>query len=274
MVRVGNVCKTLRVWVLSLFLVMVPAIGTEAAPFAYVASGSNVSVIDNVSKTEATAVPVETQPEGVAITPDGAFAYVASQNHRITVIKTATNTVVANVGGPGIAFPVAVAITPNGAYVYVANDTGPNAFVSVIATASNTVVANVPVTCCPAGVAITSDGNYAYVTNGGNAVFVIKTATNTVVSTVSVGAGPKGVASTPDSAFVYVANRNSNTVSVIKTANNTVVATVPVGTALIPRTVAATVAVSATASVAGEGFTEETSVLELPLAFRRTVTPA
>ena len=37
-------------------------------------------------------------PVGVAITPDGAFAYVANNgNHTVSVIETASNTVVATV---------------------------------------------------------------------------------------------------------------------------------------------------------------------------------
>jgi len=50
----------------------------------------------------------------VAITPDGAFAYVTNVNsNNVSVISTATNSVVATVPvGTG---PVAVAITPNSA---------------------------------------------------------------------------------------------------------------------------------------------------------------
>ncbi len=50
-------------------------------------------------------------PFGVAITPDGAFAYVANRNPgSVSVIATATNTVVATVGVG--TFPLGVAITP------------------------------------------------------------------------------------------------------------------------------------------------------------------
>ena len=97
-------------------------------------------------------VTVGSGPEGVAITPDGAFAYVAnSGSNTVSVIATASNTVVATVTvGSG---PEGVAITPDGAFAYVANS-GSNT-VSVIATASNTVVATVTVGSAPFGVAIT-----------------------------------------------------------------------------------------------------------------------
>ena len=173
-------------------------------------------------------VAVGTCPFGVAITPDGAFAYVANgSSNNVSVIATASNTVVATVAVGN--FPADVAITPDGAFVYVTNQFG--ADVSVIATASNTVVATVPVGTFPTDVAITPDGAFVYVTNrfGVDDVSVIATASNTVVATVAVGTCPFGVAITPDGAFAYVANGSSNNVSVIATASNTVVATVPVG---------------------------------------------
>jgi YVTN family beta-propeller protein len=131
----------------------------------------------------------------VAITPDGAFAYVANPgSDDVSVIATSTNTVVATVTvGQG---PFGVAITPDGAFAYVTNGFSDN--VSVIATSTNTVVATVTVELFPRGVAITPDGAFAYVTNRDpDNVSVIVTSTNTVVATVSVGDDPIGVAITP-----------------------------------------------------------------------------
>ena len=50
-------------------------------------------------------------PRGVAITPDGAFAYVVNQtSNDVSVLVTASNNVVATV--PVGAHPLGVAITP------------------------------------------------------------------------------------------------------------------------------------------------------------------
>jgi YVTN family beta-propeller protein len=69
----------------------------------------------------------------------------------VSVIATATNTVVATVAaGYG---PIGVAITPDGAFAYVTNNYSNT--VSVIATSTNTVVATVAVDFYPVGVAIT-----------------------------------------------------------------------------------------------------------------------
>src|SRR5262245_49048691 len=108
------------------------------------------------------------------------FAYVTNPGAgTISVIDTATNTVVATVPVGGA--PRWVAITPDGTRAYVTNVGA----VSVIDTATNTVVATVPVGNSPQGVAITPDGTRAYVTIGiglGGAVSVIDTATNSVVA--------------------------------------------------------------------------------------------
>jgi YVTN family beta-propeller protein len=162
-----------------------------------------------------------------AATATAPRAYVANfDSNTVSVIDTATNTVVATVA-VGI-HPLGVAVNPAGTRAYVANYDSNN--VSVIDTATNTVVATVAVGILPETVAVNPAGTRAYVTNfGSNTVSVIDTGTNAVVATVAVGFHPFGVAVNPAGTRVYVANIDSNTVSVIDTATDTVVATVAVG---------------------------------------------
>ena len=173
-------------------------------------------------------VIVGTNPYGVAITPNGLYAYVAnSGGTTVSIISTSNDSAfkAITVGTN----PVGVAITPNGQYVYVTNNGGNT--VSVISTSSNSVVSTITVGNTPDGVAITPNGQYVYVANWhSNTVSVISTSSNTVVSTIPVGTNPHDVAITPDGQYVYVANYGSNTVSVISTSSNTVVSTIPVGT--------------------------------------------
>src|SRR4029453_7413460 len=69
------------------------------------------------------------------------FAYISKRfSHDVSVIDTATNTVVAMV--PVGTNPYGVAVNPTGAFAYVANSTSGD--VSVIDTATNVVVASVP----------------------------------------------------------------------------------------------------------------------------------
>ena len=64
------------------------------------------------------------------------FAYVTNEHsNNVSVIDTATNTLVATI--PVGTIPFAVAVTPDGTHVYVTNDGSNN--VSVIGTATNTV---------------------------------------------------------------------------------------------------------------------------------------
>jgi YVTN family beta-propeller protein/VCBS repeat-containing protein len=207
-------------------------------------------------------------PVGVAVSPDGATAYVTNfGDDEVSVIDTATNTVIDTITvGDG---PVHVAVSPNGDTVYVTNftagtvsviDTDTDAVttilvgnvapegvavspdgarvyvanriagtVSVIDTTTN-MIGTITVGDSPARVTVSPDGETVYVVNiGDNTVSVIDTDTDMVTATIPVGVGPFGVAVSPDSANAYVTNASLNTVSVIDTATHTVIATIPVG---------------------------------------------
>jgi len=226
---------------LGLLGVMLASTPAEAQPFAYVTnfSSNTVSVIDTATNTVVATVPVGTNPEGVAITPDGTRAYVANNGSgTVSLIDTASNTVVATVQvGTN---PEGVAITPDGTHAYVTN--AGDHTVSVIETATHTVVATVPVGlglgAAGGGVAITPDGTHTYLTNEAS-VSVIETATNTEVATFFVGNSPRGVAITPDGTHAYVADVTGS-VRVFDTATNTVVASVLLGQGSGPSGVAIT----------------------------------
>src|SRR5229473_694523 len=231
-----------------LLLVALGCVPAAAQCDLYVAAykTNHVEVFNTFTKTLVAEIPVQVQPLGVAITPNGAFAYVtnsgkicdicaAIQSPSVSVIDTSTYQVVATI--PVGNYPIGVAITPDGAFAYVANFNSNN--VSVIDTVTNTVTATVGVGTGPTGVAITPNGAFAYVTNYySRSVSVINTATNAVVATIAVGCGPGAVAITPNGAFAYVANGCDSTVSVINTATNAVVATV--GSLNDPRSMAIT----------------------------------
>jgi YVTN family beta-propeller protein len=68
-------------------------------------------------------IPVGNNPAGVAITPNGTYAYVTNYGSgTVSVINTATNTVTATISGFNT--PNGVAAAPNGAYVYITNLNG------------------------------------------------------------------------------------------------------------------------------------------------------
>ena len=100
-----------------------------------------MSVIKTSTNAVVKTVTVGNGPWGVAITPNGGYAYVTNTaSHTVSVIRTSTNTVVKD--GAGWNRGTAVAITPNGKDAYVTNGSHT---VIVIDTATNAVVKKVTV---------------------------------------------------------------------------------------------------------------------------------
>ena len=228
-----------------------------AARTAYVTDRSfgHVAVpIDTVTHTAGPEIEVETDPTlgigserwSIAITPDGATAYVGSvltppppftNQGMVIPIDLATDT-----PGPRISTggsPKDIAITPDGATAFVAGDVTNSVIPIDIAT--NTPEAPITVGDSPTGIAITPDGQTAYVSNrepwcvnfcppSPGSVSVIDIPTRTVVATVDVGALPNDLAITPDGATAYVVNAWDANVTPIDTATNTAGTPIDVGT--------------------------------------------
>ncbi len=189
------------------------AVGTEPTgvavtpdgAFTYVtnlstsSSVGSVSVIDNVARSVIATVAVGSWPRDLAISPNGAFVYVVNQVvNTVSVIATATNTVIATVSLSPASAPVGVAFTADGAFAYVENNgTGS---ISIINTGTHTVVQTVPAGATPVLLAFTPDGHYGYVANSStNTVSVIDTTTKLITATIGVGTRPGSVAIAPSS---------------------------------------------------------------------------
>ena len=93
MKNISSICIALCIW----FCHSTTAL---AQPFAYVGTGSSTStvvVIDIPTNTVVATVSVGNSVYYIAITPDGASAYVVLDNAAtVSVIATTTNTVVAH----------------------------------------------------------------------------------------------------------------------------------------------------------------------------------
>jgi YVTN family beta-propeller protein len=190
-----------------------------------------VSVIDTSTESLAATInlPAGSDPNGVAVTPDGQFAYVADNGTAsVSMINTSSDVVTA-ISGLG-SKPYGVALTPNGSTLYVTNAGGTT--VNAISTTSNAVIATITVGSNPSGVAVSPNGAFVYVTNtSSNTVSVITTNANTVADTINSGFNaPLGVQFTPDGSHAYVANASSSdSVSVITVATNIVTSSISVG---------------------------------------------
>jgi YVTN family beta-propeller protein len=220
-------------------LVMVLAAGVgvicsataSASPEIYVASrgSDDVTVVDAATDTVAATVPLPagSDPQNVAITPDGSHAYVAGSQGRVFVIDTETRAVVAEIPiGP---FLSGIAAAPDGGRVYVVSNPsgGDSGALVAIDTQTNAVVGTpVPLGENPNNLAITPDGTRAYVnvSPGVGQVVVVDLATLSVVGApIAVGNTPRGITAHPDGTRIYSVSNVANDVSVIDVATNTVV---------------------------------------------------
>jgi YVTN family beta-propeller protein len=176
---------------------------------------------------------------GIAVSPNGEFAYVSNQSEgTVYVIQTSNNNVIdmdtIEEGIQGIKVglgPFGVSMTPKGDYVYVSNSW--DGTVSIIRTSDNTVIDTDPIEegiqgikvgPCPYGVSVTPNGDYVYVCDlCEGKVYVIRTSDNAVTTIDDVGTWPYGVSVTPNGDFAYVSDFSDDKVYVIQTSNNNVI---------------------------------------------------
>ncbi len=195
-------------------------------------SQNTVSVIDTLTNKVIDTITVGQSPWGVAITPDGKRAYVASSSGTISVIDTGTNDVIHTIAESD--GPLGVAITPDGSRAYVSNGAGT---VSVIDTTTNTLITKIPLFNrfgFPAGgllgIVITPNGTRAYViSNGGAQTSVIDTALNAVITNIStLPDTPFSIAMSPDGTRAYTSAVGFGAhVLVVDTFINTIIANLP-----------------------------------------------
>mgnify|MGYP000700245303 CR=1 FL=1 len=187
----------------ALLLTVAPA---AALRRVYVANlrADTVAVVDADRRTVLSEIAVGAEPDGVAVSPDGAAVYVANYaDDSVSVIDTATDTVVATVAVGDR--PVGLAVSPDGGEVYVAHKLGGS--VGVLDTATRALVATIALDAGsgPNAVAFTPDGGQALVTRSfGDSVAWINTARRRVVESVVVGDRPNRIVVDADGAYAYV----------------------------------------------------------------------
>jgi YVTN family beta-propeller protein len=151
----------------------------DATPKVYVSNNSDnsISVIDDTATQ--TISGVGNGPLGLALTPDGAYLYVAlNEAAAVAIYKTSDRTLVKTIAtGNG---PWGVAIGSDGGYVYVTNSL--NNSVTVIDAGTQDVFRTYTVGRVPTGVACPKNGDFAYVINQmDNTVSKIDITNNSVV---------------------------------------------------------------------------------------------
>jgi YVTN family beta-propeller protein len=134
----------------------------DATPKVYVSNNldNSISVINDTATQ--TISGVGNGPLGLALTPDGAYLYVALYNaNAVAIYKTSDRTLVKTIAtGNG---PWGVAVGSDGDYVYVTNSK--NNSVTVIDAGAQEVFGTYTVGTLPMGVACPKNGDFAYVIN-------------------------------------------------------------------------------------------------------------
>lgn len=150
----------------------------QGTPIIYVANflAGSISVISNDGV--ATIDNVGNGPVGLALTPDGAYLYVALfGGDVVAIIRTSNNTLVSSVNAG--AEPWGVAVGSDGAHVYVTNSLDNT--VTVIDAGSQSFLETYNVGSQPMGVACPKNGDFAYVVNQvGNSISKIDIDSQTV----------------------------------------------------------------------------------------------
>jgi LPXTG-motif cell wall-anchored protein len=192
-----------------------------------------VSPMANAAPNTVTTLDGFFSASGVAFSPDGALAYVVSNDvgtlgglAGVTVVDTRTLTTVSDFISSGVVSAgvnTAIAMAPDGTKAYVGLGAG-----VVKPFSPATLTFGPPITVGAGGVGqivFSPDGTKAYVAVSGNgsgqSVVVLDVATDTVVVTIPVCQGPSGMAITPEGTRVF-ANCGDGSVNVIETAGNTV----------------------------------------------------
>jgi len=156
-------------------------------------SGGSVSVIDTATNSVTAEIPVEI-PDGLQVSPDGTRVYVASElsvgvvdtatNSVSSIVATGESPYGVAVSGDGAHAYVTTHDNRDGVAIH---------DLRIIDTATNTITATYPVGLDPYGIAVTPDDNRAYVANTGESdLYDVDLATGTH-TTVPVSAAPLDV---------------------------------------------------------------------------------
>ena len=183
-------------------------------------SSNSIAEIDALTNTVTDRITVGNNPMGLSLNLDGSKMYVCSTDGTISVINTATKTVIST-----------IAIDPDPLYTLLSKDDKTlyvihriQNEIEVINTTTGTITTRINIgSNVQGGMVLSPDGSRLYASNfDDNTVSVINTTTNFIIGTIPVGPAPNGITISDNGNFLYVSNTGDNTVSVVNTASLTV----------------------------------------------------
>ena len=176
-------------------------------------------------------VAVDTNPHEVAVSPDGATAYVTNSggdslsvfdNHKMAEVERITH--------PEFRFPHGLALSPDGSQLWLASTRSDRVFVFATANMqAETVLATGQSKTHM--VSPNADWSRAYVANIGSAtVTAIDVARREVTKHIVVGNGPEGVGVHPAGGDLYVANQHDNSLYILSETHHGLIRRLALGT--------------------------------------------
>jgi YVTN family beta-propeller protein len=186
---------------------------------AYMANESTIVSVDLTTGALGTPISVGTQPDAIAITPDGSTAYVADRgSSEIVPVNLSTGTAGKPIGLGNL--PTGIAITPNGEGAYVVSDSGT---VCPIVLATGVVGTCKKLPTNADAIAITPSGADAYVTNVADATVselaLPKLTPPSGTSAIDLASPtPDAIAITPNGTTAYIASNLDGTITPIDLA--------------------------------------------------------
>lgn len=227
------ICLSLVAGVLAVVCAPAPATGSTAVVVND--TSNSVSLIDTATNTSFATVAVGQLPLGVAVTPDGALAYVvdlgtSTASSAVTPVRLGATPS----AQPSIGFssnpPNFIAISPDGRKAYVTDPTNGKVVPLDLTTTPAAKGAAVPAGTHPEGIAFAPGGATAYATdNGGTSITPIDVATNAPGAAIPVRHQTFAIAVTPDGKTAYVTSLGDNTVTPVDLASGTALADIHVG---------------------------------------------
>jgi len=202
--------------------------GAETAGVAVDPRADGIGVIDAASLKLVDVLPAGKDPEGLALSREGAKLYISDEDgNAAAVVDIASKKLLKTI--PTGEEPEGVATSPDGSRVYITCETTSQVFV-LDPTKDDTVIAKIDTPQRPRAAAFLPDGTKAYVTcEVGGAVTVIDVAGNKVIKTIKPtgeNVRPMGICISPDGNRVYVTTGRGGSIAVIDPKRDEVVNTI------------------------------------------------
>ncbi len=180
-----------------------------------------VMVLDLTTGEEASRVVIGTNPEEVAITPDGARAYAVGAS--LWAIDVARGDVVRDIYLPHHCYDALA--SPDGKRIYLSATFGSDKIV-IVDTETNAVAGEIDV-LMPCGMVISPDHRRMFVTNVyANSLQVVDLESNQVTATAPMAEIPCYIELTGDGSRAVICHPTTDTVTVVDTDSLEVIATV------------------------------------------------